>query len=50
MQELESKLSELQKQYCREVDKRAKAEEAKAAEEDRLFAALVSCARAHSAT
>ncbi|CAM9831568.1 unnamed protein product, partial [Laminaria digitata] len=38
--ELEANLSELQRQYCREVDKRVQAEEAKAGEEERLFAAL----------
>ncbi|CAM9578637.1 unnamed protein product [Ectocarpus sp. 12 AP-2014] len=38
--ELESNLLELQRQYCKEVDKRIRAEEAKAMEEDRLFSAL----------
>ncbi|CAN0479971.1 unnamed protein product, partial [Ectocarpus sp. 12 AP-2014] len=38
--ELESNLLELQRQYCKEVDKRILAEEAKAKEEDRLFSAL----------
>eukprot|EP00752_Nemacystus_decipiens_P001844 g1778.t1 len=38
--ELESNLSELQRQYCKEVDKRVQAEEAKGKEEERLFAAL----------
>lgn len=38
---LESSLSELQKEYCREIDRRVHAEEAKAEQEDRLFAALV---------
>ncbi|CAM9430862.1 unnamed protein product [Ectocarpus fasciculatus] len=38
--ELESNLLELQRQYCKEVDKRIQAEEAKAKEEDRLFSAL----------
>ncbi|CAM9422855.1 unnamed protein product [Pylaiella littoralis] len=38
--ELESNLSELQRQYCKEVDKRIQAEEAKAKEEERLFSAL----------
>lgn len=40
--ELESNLLELQRQYCKEVDKIIQAEEAKAKEEDRLFSALVS--------
>lgn len=39
--ELESNLSELQRQYCKEVDKRIQAEEAKGKEEERLFTALV---------
>eukprot|EP00903_Cladosiphon_okamuranus_P008058 g7772.t1 len=38
--ELESNLSELQRQYCKEVDKRIQAEEAKGKEEERLFSAL----------
>lgn len=42
LRELEASLADLQKQYCREVDKRVRAEEAKADEEERLFAALVS--------
>lgn len=39
--ELESNLSGLQRQYCKEVDKRIQAEEAKGKEEERLFTALV---------
>lgn len=41
LDELKLGLSELQRQYRREADKRVRAEEAKSAEEERLFAALV---------